>query len=60
MRLQRSTLVIVLAWLLFWALMVLVAIEDFRRDGATGGIWQPILWETSSALVATDTWTRQS
>ena len=53
MRLHRSALVIVLAWLLFWALMVLVAIEDFRRDGDPGGVWQPILWETSSAVVAT-------
>lgn len=53
MRIHRSVLVIVLAWLLFWSLMVLVAIEDFRRDGSPGGIWQPILWETSSALVAT-------
>lgn len=53
MRIHRGALVFVLAWLLFWALMVLVAIEDFRRDGDPGGIWQPVLWETSSAVVAT-------
>ena len=41
-----------IAWLLFWTLMVLVAVEDYRRDGG-GAPWQPVLWETSSALVAT-------
>lgn len=40
-----------LAWVLFWTLMVLVAVEDYRRDGGSA-IWQPILWETSSACVA--------
>jgi hypothetical protein len=48
---KRSLAAALLAWVLFWALMVLVAIEDFRRDGGTA-IWQPVLWETSSALVA--------
>ena len=32
--------------------MVLVAVEDYRRDGGAAP-WQPILWETSSALVST-------
>ena len=41
-----------LAWVLFWIMMVLVAVEDFRRDGGTA-IWQPVLWESSSACVAT-------
>lgn len=41
-----------IAWLLFWTLMVLVAVEDYRRDGGSAP-WQPVLWETSSALVAT-------
>ncbi|WP_312510949.1 histidine kinase [Massilia sp.] len=41
-----------LAWILFWTLMVLVAVEDYRRDGGTA-TWQPVLWETSSACVAT-------
>jgi len=52
MRIHRSAVVILLAWTLFWVLMILVAIEDFRRDGHPGGIWQPVLWEGSSALVA--------
>lgn len=47
-----------LAWVLFWTLMVLVAVEDFRRDGGVA-IWQPVLWETSSACVATFLFTLQ-
>jgi hypothetical protein len=49
---NRSKTVIVLAWLLFWVLMVLVALEDYVRDGATGGYWKPVLWESSSAFTA--------
>lgn len=45
-------LVAAVAWVLFWTVMVLVALEDYRRDGGTAP-WQPVLWETSSALVAT-------
>ena len=52
MRIHRSAASLLLAWALFWTLMILVAIEDFRRDGNTG-LWQPILWETSSAVVCT-------
>lgn len=52
MRLQRFTIVIGVAWLLFWALMVSVAVEDDLRDGGRR-LWQPILWESSSMLAAT-------
>jgi two-component system LytT family sensor kinase len=52
MRLQRSTIVIGVAWLLFWGLMVSVAVEDYLRDGGTR-LWQPVLWESSSMLAAT-------
>jgi len=48
----RSKIAAAIAWLLFWTLMVLVAVEDFRRDGGTAW-WQPVLWESSSACVAT-------
>ena len=48
----RSKTAAAIAWFLFWTLMVLVALEDYRRDGGTA-YWQPVLWETSSALVAT-------
>jgi len=49
----RLKLVFVLAWTLFWTLMVLVAIQDFQRNEHSPDIWKPILWEGSSALVAT-------
>lgn len=49
---NRSRITAILAWALFWLLLVLVAVQDFRRDGHQG-IWQPVLWETSSALVFT-------
>lgn len=49
---SRSKIVASLAWILFWTLMVLVAVEDFRRDGGSA-LRQPVLWETSSACVAT-------
>lgn len=52
MRLQRSTIVIGVAWLLFWALMVSVAVEDYLRDGGKA-VWQPVLWESSSMVAAT-------
>ncbi|MEW6763311.1 MAG: histidine kinase [Pseudomonadota bacterium] len=48
----RSKIAFGIAWLLFWSLMMLVAVEDYRRDGGTA-YWQPMLWEGSSALVAT-------
>lgn len=37
---------------LFWALMVAVAVQDYRRDGGQH-LWEPIFWESSSALVGT-------
>lgn len=49
---NRSLFVASIAWVLFWTLMVLVALEDYRRDGGAA-LWQPVLWETSSAVVAT-------
>jgi two-component system LytT family sensor kinase len=49
----RRNLVFILAWTLFWTLMVLVAVQDFQRNEHSPDIWKPILWEGSSALVAT-------
>jgi len=51
-RANRSLVAAGIAWVLFWSLMVLVALEDYRRDGGAA-LWQPVLWETSSAVVAT-------
>ncbi|MFZ6800861.1 sensor histidine kinase [Undibacterium sp. Di24W] len=37
---------------LFWALMVAVAVQDYQRAGGKH-LWEPVLWESSSALVGT-------
>ncbi len=52
MQANRSTLVVAVAWALFWALMVSVAIQDYLRDDGKQ-LWQPVLWETSSMVAAT-------
>lgn len=51
----RSTRVILGAWCLFWALMVLIALQDYRRGGGHA-LWQPLVWELSSALVLSALW----
>ncbi|MES2129832.1 MAG: histidine kinase [Pseudomonadota bacterium] len=48
---NRTKKVMAIAWLMFWALMVAVAIQDHLRSGGHA-IWQPVLWESSSALTA--------
>jgi hypothetical protein len=48
----RTRVTLGIAWGLFWALMVAVAIQDFQRAHGHG-LWQPVLWETSSAVVGT-------
>jgi hypothetical protein len=53
MQIFRRNVVFILAWVLFWTLMVLVAVQDFQRNEHSPDIWKPILWEGSSALVAT-------
>jgi hypothetical protein len=47
----RSKIAFAIAWILFWTLMTLVAIEDYRRDGGSA-YWKPVLWEGSSGVVA--------
>jgi two-component system LytT family sensor kinase len=48
----RARLVFGAAWALFWILENTVAVQDYLRDGGTA-LWQPLLWESSSALVVT-------
>jgi len=48
---RRLRQLVALAWLLFWVLMTVAAVQDYRRDGGTQ-VWQPILWEGSSLFVA--------
>ncbi len=49
---RRAILSLAVAWLLFWALMVATAVQDFLRHDE-GPLWQPFLWESSSMAVAT-------
>jgi hypothetical protein len=41
----------VLAWALFWLLMLVIAVQDHARDPAAAW-WKPLLWEGSSCLAA--------
>ncbi len=50
---RRATVSLAIAWLLFWAMMVATAVQDYlRHEVGHGGLWQPILWESSSMAVA--------
>ena len=53
MSLNRTHATFGFAWLLFWMLMVSVAVQDYLRNGDGDAVWQPILWETSSLVVGT-------
>ncbi len=48
----RTKLALSFAWLLFWALMISTAVQDYLRSGGQH-LWQPILWEGSSGMVST-------
>jgi hypothetical protein len=50
---NRSRIVVSLSWLLFWSLMVAVAIQDYQANETDGALWKPVLWETSSMVTAT-------
>jgi two-component system, LytTR family, sensor kinase len=50
---NRSKLVFSLSWLLFWSLMVAVAIQDYQANEHGGALWKPVVWETSSMVTAT-------
>jgi signal transduction histidine kinase len=50
---KRYKLVIALSWLLFWSLMVAVAVQDYQANPNDGELWKPILWESSSMVTAT-------
>jgi hypothetical protein len=49
---SRARLSLLFAWLLFWAMMVATAVQDFLRNDH-GPLWQPVLWESSSMITAT-------
>ncbi|GGY00477.1 sensor histidine kinase [Massilia dura] len=49
---RRVRLVIATAWILFWSLMIVTAVQDFLRND-DGPLWHPLLWESSSAVTGT-------
>jgi len=49
---SRNTRIFIAAWLLFWVLMVAVQLQEYVRSGGKQ-YWQPVLWETSAAVVMT-------
>jgi hypothetical protein len=50
---NRSKLVLTLSWLLFWSLMVAVAVQDYQANVHDNALWKPVQWETSSMVTAT-------
>ena len=51
-RVLRPDVALYFLWALFWLLMLLIAVQDYTRSGGQH-LWQPVLWEGSSLLVAT-------
>ncbi len=49
---SRNTRILIAAWLLFWALMITVELQDYIHSGGKE-YWHPVLWEGSSGIVAT-------
>src|SRR5471032_2412372 len=52
MRPTRTQLALGIGWILFWLLLIVTAIQDYQRNGGSQ-LWQPVLWEGSSGVVAT-------
>lgn len=50
---RRLALGLALAWLLFWALMAWVAVQDHQRSGGQDPWWRPVVHEFTSMLAAT-------
>ena len=48
---KRLRLVLLAAWLLFWLLLIITAVQDDARNGGTQ-YWKPVLWQTSSGIAA--------
>ena len=48
---RLSPAAFLLAWALFWLLLMTVSVQDHRRHGLVT-LWQPLLWEGTSCLVA--------
>lgn len=48
---RRLMIVLLAAWLLFWVLLIITAVQDHVRDGGTAH-WKPVLWQASSGIAA--------
>lgn len=51
-RISRPDIALYFLWGMFWLLMLAVNVQDYLRNGGTR-IWQPLLWEGSSLVIAT-------
>src|SRR3954465_2631942 len=49
---RRLRFVLLAAWLLFWLLLIVTAVQDHARDGGRE-YWKPVLWQSSSGIAAT-------
>ena len=49
---SRPDVALYFLWGMFWLLMIGIAVQDYARDGGKY-LWQPVLWEGSSLLMAT-------
>ena len=49
---KRSHIALAIAWVLFWLLMNITAVQDYLHD-EHHDIWKPMLWETSSSVTLT-------
>jgi len=49
---RRIRLAIGTGWMLFWLLMIFIAVQDYVRSGRAR-LWEPVLWDGSSGLVIT-------
>ncbi|MBC3882835.1 histidine kinase [Undibacterium sp. LX40W] len=47
---RRVAITELIGWVLFWAMMLAVEVQDYQRNGGKY-YWQPVLWELSSAVV---------
>ena len=48
---SRLRTVLLAAWLLFWLLLIITAVQDHARNGNTDH-WKPVLWQASSGIAA--------
>lgn len=49
---RRMLRIELIAWVLFWCMMLVVEVQDYQRNRGQF-IWQPVLWQASSAFVIT-------